>query len=264
MTASDDTTHVTSFDLHDKNALDFQEERNLTSFNLPNLLKSFFDFPSAPSTSTAAANRSASATSRSSPIKADTKSPPKVQNVSVSNVSASEVERAESVVTKASRSSSKARERDNSSKAPEGYVRPFRFSTRGTASVSVQGDLAASLSHSQSRSAAPAARAMPLSHSSSFSTYNNSISDISGSPNSQSIAHNFSNIPGFPLSKEIVQDDVRSVSSVNGIGPAAKSGVSMIFRRLRGEGLSQNYWMPDETAKQVSVVLPVQLPSPIL
>lgn len=84
---------------------------------------------------------------------------------------------------------------------------------------------------------------------------------------------NFSHIPGFPLNLEILADDAGSIMSsstrVRG-GPAQTSeAASRLFRKMRGavgragitldrsprltsklQGLSKDYWMPDEDAKE--------------
>ncbi|KAF9567866.1 hypothetical protein CPC08DRAFT_807848 [Agrocybe pediades] len=50
-------------------------------------------------------------------------------------------------------------------------------------------------------------------------------------------------IPGFPI-----QDDARSIKTATSI---QRSGsVSKVMRRLRGEGLSREYWMDDENCKE--------------
>ncbi|KAF5374961.1 hypothetical protein D9758_000503 [Tetrapyrgos nigripes] len=50
-------------------------------------------------------------------------------------------------------------------------------------------------------------------------------------------------IPGFPI-----QDDARSIKTA---GSLHRSGsVSKVIRRIRGEGLSKDYWMDDENAKE--------------
>ena len=253
----DGTAGLTSFTFHEDKSLDFEDEKDST-FQFPKLFKAFFagsNTNPAPATTESAASSvqgsrapSANRSTERSPSRNQTPAP------APSETAKSE---ARSAGTKASKSSAKDA---NRGRMPEGYVRPFRVSTRGPTSVLVQassvtGDLASSqpgsLSHSHSHSAAPASRALPFAQP--FSPYNSVSSDLSGSPGNQSIAHNFSNIPGFPLSKDLINDDARSVASVSSLYQAGnKSGVSMIFRRLRGEGLSRDYWMPDETAKQVS------------
>ncbi|KAL0066579.1 Mitochondrial distribution and morphology protein 12 [Marasmius tenuissimus] len=51
-------------------------------------------------------------------------------------------------------------------------------------------------------------------------------------------------IPGFPI-----QDDARSIKTST--GSLHRSGsVSKVIRRIRGEGLSRDYWMDDENAKE--------------
>lgn len=76
------------------------------------------------------------------------------------------------------------------------------------------------------------------SHSQSLSTLPEGSGDYSpppaysASPNSP-----FNAIPGFPISREVL-DDGKSASSVAG----SNTGVTQIFRRLRGEALSRDYW----------------------
>ncbi|KXN88911.1 1-phosphatidylinositol 3-phosphate 5-kinase FAB1 [Leucoagaricus sp. SymC.cos] len=50
-------------------------------------------------------------------------------------------------------------------------------------------------------------------------------------------------IPGFPI-----QDDARSVRTTTSLHRAGS--VSKVMRRLRGEGLSKDYWMDDENCKE--------------
>ncbi|KAL0580699.1 Mitochondrial distribution and morphology protein 12 [Marasmius crinis-equi] len=53
-----------------------------------------------------------------------------------------------------------------------------------------------------------------------------------------------STIPGFPI-----QDDARSIKTST--GSLHRSGsVSKVIRRIRGEGLSRDYWMDDENCKE--------------
>ncbi|KAH9486348.1 1-phosphatidylinositol 3-phosphate 5-kinase FAB1 [Psilocybe cubensis] len=51
-------------------------------------------------------------------------------------------------------------------------------------------------------------------------------------------------IPGFPI-----QDDARSIKTTTSIHNRSGS-VSKVMRRLRGEGLSRDYWMDDENCKE--------------
>ncbi|PPQ76989.1 hypothetical protein CVT25_014806 [Psilocybe cyanescens] len=50
-------------------------------------------------------------------------------------------------------------------------------------------------------------------------------------------------IPGFPI-----QDDARSIKTATSIHRSGS--VSKVMRRLRGEGLSRDYWMDDENCKE--------------
>lgn len=94
---------------------------------------------------------------------------------------------------------------------------------------------------------------------------------------------NWSSVPGFPLSKDLLADDSRSIHSVssyrrprsdsnpnlfttgglgfgNGNGndedvpSAAKAGLQTsadaIYKRLRGEGMSRKFWMADESVRE--------------
>jgi 1-phosphatidylinositol-3-phosphate 5-kinase len=47
-------------------------------------------------------------------------------------------------------------------------------------------------------------------------------------------------IPGFPI------DDARSIKTSTSLGHKKSTSVSKVIRRLRGEGLSRDYWMEDE------------------
>ncbi|GAA6009969.1 hypothetical protein JCM11491_005808 [Sporobolomyces phaffii] len=58
---------------------------------------------------------------------------------------------------------------------------------------------------------------------------------------------NLSSIPGFPLRGE-PGEDAKSAWSVSTTTHASPT-VVQIFRRLQGEGLSQEYWMKDESSK---------------
>ncbi|SPO21186.1 probable FAB1 - phosphatidylinositol 3-phosphate 5-kinase [Ustilago trichophora] len=89
--------------------------------------------------------------------------------------------------------------------------------------------------------------------------------------------HGWSAIPGFPLSKDILADDTKSVRSsstrlhrVDTIEEhitsrsAAQAGLQTsadaIVRRMRGEGLSRKFWMADENAKECRECLSVFTP----
>jgi len=52
-------------------------------------------------------------------------------------------------------------------------------------------------------------------------------------------------IPGFPI------DDARSIKTSTSLGHKKSTSVSKVIRRLRGEGLSRDYWMEDEHCKSV-------------
>ena len=259
----DSSAGLTSFAFHEDKSLDFEDDKD-SSFQIPKLFRAFFGSASnanaAPSVESAASSVQGSRAPSSS---RNTERSPSRNQVATPALSETAHSETRSAGTRASKSSVKDAASRSNHRTPEGYVRPFRVSTRGPTSVLVQassvtGDLASSQpaslphshSHSHSHSAAPATRALPFAQP--FSPYHSVSSDLAGSPSNQSIAHNFSNIPGFPLSKDLLNDDTRSVTSVPSLYQAGnKSGVSMIFRRLRGEGLSRDYWMPDETAKQV-------------
>ena len=91
-------------------------------------------------------------------------------------------------------------------------------------------------------------------------------------------AHGWSAIPGFPLSKDILADDARSIHSSSSRFPrseandeasfaslsAAQLGLQTsadaIIRRIRGEGLSRKFWMADENAKECRECLTVFTP----
>ena len=77
------------------------------------------------------------------------------------------------------------------------------------------------------------------SHSRSLGTLPESPTENSPPPPPYSFNANypFSSIPGFPLNRD-PNEDAKSVSSI--AGPSL--GVAQIFRRLRGEALSRDYW----------------------
>ncbi|KAI0323076.1 hypothetical protein OF83DRAFT_10696 [Amylostereum chailletii] len=66
---------------------------------------------------------------------------------------------------------------------------------------------------------------------------------------SPSVSENFDGglygtaIPGFPI-----QDDARSIRTTTSINRTGS--VSKVIRRIRGEGLSRDYWMDDETCRE--------------
>ncbi|KAJ1030109.1 hypothetical protein NDA16_001022 [Ustilago loliicola] len=89
--------------------------------------------------------------------------------------------------------------------------------------------------------------------------------------------HGWSAIPGFPLSKDILADDTKSVRSSSTrlhrfetidehltnrseaqIG--LQTSADAIVRRMRGEGLSRKFWMADENAKECRECLSVFTP----
>lgn len=160
------------------------------------------------------------------------------------------------------------RQREDSSKSQQSR-RPIRLSTFGPGAITR--DLVASTSSTNIN----VGRQMPiittptLNMSSGDGAYSPAsptmMSDVMphAFPHSHSFYpsyHNFSNIPGFPLSKDIINDDAMSVSSMGThhhfstrnpqLSSASDLAASQIFRRLRGEGLSREYWMPDEMSKQ--------------
>lgn len=51
-------------------------------------------------------------------------------------------------------------------------------------------------------------------------------------------------IPGFPIDM-----DARSIKTSTSLGHKKSTSVSKVIRRLRGEGLSRDYWMDDEHCK---------------
>lgn len=57
------------------------------------------------------------------------------------------------------------------------------------------------------------------------------------------MTQHMSYVPVFPLG----QDDTRSIRSV-ALGKQSRAA-EMLVKRLRGEGLSKVYWMPDEHCK---------------
>jgi len=85
---------------------------------------------------------------------------------------------------------------------------------------------------------------------------------------------NWSSIPGFPLSGELLADDSRSIHSVssyrrprsdsvsnmnddssgNQIPSAARAGLQTsadaIYRKMKGEGMSRKFWMADESVRE--------------
>ncbi|WVQ85092.1 hypothetical protein IAT38_007256 [Cryptococcus sp. DSM 104549] len=79
-----------------------------------------------------------------------------------------------------------------------------------------------------------------------------SIATLPDSPSSASISGMLSGsleqgqgyVPGFPLA----QDDARSVRSLGVV--RRLNSVSKVIRRMRGEGLSKQYWMADEHCKE--------------
>ncbi|KAL8278325.1 hypothetical protein RQP46_009217 [Phenoliferia psychrophenolica] len=80
---------------------------------------------------------------------------------------------------------------------------------------------------------------------------NNASMGTMGSPASETFAAslaNLSSIPGFPLAKDMA-DDSKSIRSVSTVARPSAS-VAHIFRRLRGEGLSKEYWIRDESSKE--------------
>lgn len=88
--------------------------------------------------------------------------------------------------------------------------------------------------------------------------------------------HGWSAIPGFPLSKDILADDMRSLRSGSTRMPfseypedlptrsAAQAGLQTsadaIVHRMRGQSLSRKFWMADENAKECRECLTVFTP----
>lgn len=89
--------------------------------------------------------------------------------------------------------------------------------------------------------------------------------------------YGWSAIPGFPLSKDILADDTKSVRSsstrlhrVDTIDEhltnrseaqiGLQTSADAIVRRMRGEGLSRKFWMADENAKECRECLSVFTP----
>ncbi|KAH8835651.1 hypothetical protein DL96DRAFT_1575071 [Flagelloscypha sp. PMI_526] len=54
-------------------------------------------------------------------------------------------------------------------------------------------------------------------------------------------------IPGFPMPRE---DDTRSIKTSTSLHRANSNSVSKAIRKIRGEGLSRDYWMDDENCKE--------------
>ena len=80
--------------------------------------------------------------------------------------------------------------------------------------------------------------ALSRSHSRSLGTLPESSSDSSPPPPyTADLNLSYSSIPGFPLNRD-PNEDAKSVSSA--AGPTL--AVAQIFRRLRGEALSRDYW----------------------
>ncbi|ORY91449.1 hypothetical protein BCR35DRAFT_274133 [Leucosporidium creatinivorum] len=75
---------------------------------------------------------------------------------------------------------------------------------------------------------------------------------VHGSPNANNgfgaALANLSSIPGFPLGRE-GGDDTKSVRSMSTVARPSPS-VAHVFRKLRGEGLSTDYWIKDESSKE--------------
>ena len=130
------------------------------------------------------------------------------------------------------------------STGPSGAI-PFRLtavapSVRLTPALSNRGDLAPSTQSSSTTAVA------------SVQSVGSGTESFSSSPTGDSsslVNYPYSSIPGFPLSREILADDTRSVSSFGGGGFPPPKSLSHVFRRLRGEGLSKEYWMADASAK---------------
>ncbi|GAK62070.1 uncharacterized protein PAN0_001d0267 [Moesziomyces antarcticus] len=89
--------------------------------------------------------------------------------------------------------------------------------------------------------------------------------------------HGWSAIPGFPLSKDILADDSKSIrssstrlhrsdtiedqlSSRSAAQIGLQTSADAIVRRMRGEGLSRKFWMADENAKECRECLSIFTP----
>ena len=66
-------------------------------------------------------------------------------------------------------------------------------------------------------------------------------------------------IPGFPIDM-----DARSIKTSTSLGHKKSTSVSKVIRRLRGEGLSRDYWMDDEHCKWVLIYPPLVISNPYL
>ncbi|KJE03355.1 1-phosphatidylinositol-3-phosphate 5-kinase [Cryptococcus gattii NT-10] len=94
----------------------------------------------------------------------------------------------------------------------------------------------------------------PLSMSQNKRLRRSSIATLPDSPSSLSISgmiaanaeltQRNSYVPGFPLA----QDDIRSVRSMGAV--KRLNSVSRIIKRMKGDGLSKQYWMADEHCKE--------------
>ncbi len=131
------------------------------------------------------------------------------------------------------------------STGPSGAI-PFRLtavvapSVRLTPAFSSRGDLA------------PSAQLSSTTAVASVQSVGSGTESFSSSPTgdgSSTINYPYSSIPGFPLNRELLADDTRSVSSFGGGAFPPPKSLSHVFRRLRGEGLSKDYWMADASAK---------------
>ncbi|EIW66777.1 hypothetical protein TREMEDRAFT_34462 [Tremella mesenterica DSM 1558] len=134
-------------------------------------------------------------------------------------------------------------------------------STRSGATMNFPAALQAARTHSRARfgqSSISSPRSKPLIYQaypqppgrrrrSSNVTIPDSPSSVSLSAmiahNAELSQNNLSSIPGFSI-----QDDTRSVRSF--AMPKNGTNVSRIIRRIRGEGLSKQYWMSDESCKE--------------
>lgn len=83
------------------------------------------------------------------------------------------------------------------------------------------------------------AGSLSRSHSQALSTLPEGSAEHSPPPPpySSSPGNPFNAIPGFPIGRDVM-DDAKSMSSAAG----TNTGVTQIFRRLRGEALSRDYW----------------------
>lgn len=116
--------------------------------------------------------------------------------------------------------------------------RNHRLSTVGNTRRSLPPVLSRPHAESVHQSPFLGANSLSRSHSQALSTLPEGSGDYSPPPPySTSPNSPYNAIPGFPIGRDVM-DDAKSVSSV----AASNTGVTQIFRRLRGEALSRDYW----------------------